>query len=186
MLVSCCDCDEPQFFKYTNSSLQVQNLDNRGQAPIIANGTALKKAYGIRMTVHCETTASIQSRFSFLNAAYAFSCRCEDPIQYLAKDSIVGLRIITLNRFDAEHEAGSDVSDHFKLNMLNTQYSFIDISQYLKQDAHVFYMNGDKNIVLDALLIQYPDQSGSNHFRIEMDLSDGRNFVQETDSIDLQ
>ena len=185
MLVACCDCDEPQFFKYTNSSLQVQNLDNRGQSAMPATGgIALKEAYGIRIKVHCETTASATVPFSFfLSSGYAFSCRCGEPVQYLAKDSITSLRIITINDFDTEHKAGSDITDHFKLN---AGYYFISIADYLKQEAPVFYMEADKNTILDALLIQYPNQSGTHRFRIEMNLSDGRTLSQETDTIDLQ
>lgn len=185
VLVACCDCDPPQLFKYTNSSLEVENLDNRGQYVAVAtNGTALKEAYGIRMKIQCKTTAFHQPRFSFLlNQSYAFSCRCEDPIQYHAKDSVVALRIITLDNFDPEHQAGSDITDYFKWY---GGYYFSEITSYIKQRAPVFYMEDDKQTTEDMLLMHYPPQSGIYSFRVEIDLSDGRTLTKDTDSIELQ
>lgn len=184
LLVACCDCDEPQLFRYTNSNLELQNLDNRGQAPVIAsNGIALKEAFGIRMTVKCETTAFKQPPVSFfINRSYALSCGCDPAIQYRAKDSVVALQIITLGDFDPQHLAGADVSAYFKLYFYN---SFTSISDYLEKDAKIFYYNEVKNINLDALLIVPPPENGVYQFRIEMELSDGRSFVQESSTIEL-
>lgn len=184
LLVACCDCEEPQLFKYTNSNLELQNLDNRGQAPVIANnGIALKEAFGIRMTVKCEATASVQPKVSFfINRSYAFSCGCDPAIQYLAKDSVVALRIITLEDFDPQHLAGADVSAYFKLY---TRNNFTGINEYLERNATVFYYDEAKNINLDALLMKAPTANGTFTFRVEMELSDGRSFAKESSTIEL-
>lgn len=185
MLVACCDCEDPQVFKYTNSSLEVQHLDNRGQSPVIAVGdVALKEAYGIRMTVKCERTAFKQPPFSlFLNRSYAFSCGCDPAVQHHAKDSITAIRIITLDDFDITHSAGSDISDYFRLYAWN---NFTSITDYLPKEAKVFYYDEPKNIELNALLMQPPVQPGFYRFRVEMDLSDGRSFIKETSIAELQ
>lgn len=185
MLVACCDCEEPQLFKYTNTSLELQHLDNRGQSPVIAtNDIALKEAYGISMTLRCEKTAYKAPPVSFfINRSYAFSCGCDPRVQYHPKDSVTAIRIITLDDFDPQHTSGSDISAYFKLYSWN---NFTGISDYLAKDAKIFYYEEPLNITLNALLMQPPALSGAYRFRVEMDLSDGRSFIKETSTIELQ
>ncbi|MBX2925153.1 MAG: DUF5034 domain-containing protein [Chitinophagaceae bacterium] len=185
MLVACCDCDDPQLFKYTNASLELQHLDNRGQSPATdEDGIALKEAYGIAMTLRCEPTVFKTAPFSlFLNQSYAFSCRCDAGVQHHAKDSVIAIRIITLEDFDAFHPAGTDISDYFRLYTWN---NFTTIADYLHKDARVFAYDEPKNIVMNALLINAPAAAGFYRFRVEMDLSDGRSLTKETSTIELQ
>ncbi|MBX3255111.1 MAG: DUF5034 domain-containing protein [Chitinophagaceae bacterium] len=185
MLVACCDCDDPQLFKYTNAGLELQHLDNRAQSPVIdEDGIALKEAYGIAMTLRCEPTAFKPAPFSFfLNQSYAFSCGCDAAVQHHAKDSVVAIRIITLENFDASHAAETDISDYFRLYTWN---SFTTITDYLHKDAKVFTYDEPQNIVMNALLITAPAAAGSYRFRVEMDLSDGRSLIKETSTIELQ
>ncbi|MCC6288202.1 MAG: DUF5034 domain-containing protein [Chitinophagaceae bacterium] len=184
VFISCCDCNEPQLFKYTNQSFDVKHLDNQGQSPVIpSNGTALKEAYGLRMTLTCETTVFKQAPVSFfINRSYAFSCGCDPEIQYLAKDSVIAIHIITLDDFDNQHLAGSDISEYFKLH---SQHTFISIAEYLQKIATIFYYDNPKTIILDALLMQPPLQSGNYRFKIKMTLSDGRSFTAEPSTIEL-
>lgn len=185
VLVACCDCEEPQLFKYTTASFYLQHLDNRGQSPVVAaDDTALKEAYGIRITVRCEKTARATPAFSFfLNRSYAFSCGCEAAIQYHPKDSIAAIRIITLNDFDAAHPSGSDISDYFKLYTWN---NFTSIDDYVGKEAKIFTYEEPKDIEMNALLMQPPAAPGSYSFRIEIDLSDGRTLIKETSTVELQ
>ncbi len=181
-LIACCGCDEPQLFMYTNSSLRLEHLDNRGTAPVVTTGTALRKAYGIRMNVHCQTTAFQQPAGSFfLHRAYAFRCDCGEPLQYHPKDSIIAMRIITLDGFDG-HPANTDISTYFQLKI---KHSFKSFSEYLLQSPTVFYTAEEKSLVLDAFLIP-PVSPGTYRFRAELDLSDGRTLAQETSPVELQ
>lgn len=184
-VLAACNCPDPQLFKYTNSSLLVEHLDNRGQSPVaITGGSALKAAYGIRMTIHCETTVFNTVPVGLLlNRSYATSWECPEPIQYHAKDSIVALRIISLGDFDNDHPAGSDISSAFKLFR---EQGFVSITDYLEEKPTVFYMEENKNIVLDALLISPPVNDGDYSFRVEIETSDGRQLIQDTSEILLQ
>ncbi len=182
--LACCDCQDPQLYKYTNNRLILQHVDNRGQSlEITTQGTALKEAYGIRITVEGETSAYlVPSTWSTLSRSYAFSCRCGAEIQYLPKDSITGLRIITLADFDAQHPAGTEVNDYFKLYTWN---DFVNIPDFLKGSAKIFYYDEPKQIILNALLMQAPEATGEFRFKVEIDLSDGRLFSGETSTITL-
>lgn len=180
-LIACCGCDTPQYFRYTNSSLRIEHLDNRGSSPIIATEAALSKAYGIRMHILCETTAKTAPSSFFLNKAYAFRCECAEPMQYHPKDSIIAMRIVVLDDFDNQ-PAGTDISSYFKLKL---QHSFKNFEEYLHQSATVFYTTDAKSLELDAFLIT-PIPNGTYRFRVELDLSDGRNLIRDTSPITLQ
>ena len=66
MLVACCDCEEPQLFKYTHTGLVLMHLDNHGQLPVITeDDPVLKEAYGIRMLLKAEAVAFQKPSFSF-------------------------------------------------------------------------------------------------------------------------
>ena len=184
MLVACCDCGEPQLFRYTNKVLELEHLDNRGQSAVVVAGEpALKEAYSIRLTVKGETTAFKTPSFSFfINRSYAFSCGCDPAIQYLPKDSITAIYVITVNDFDAQHPAGTDISAYFRLYTWN---NFTSIDDYLQKDAKIFSYDEPKQIILNALLMQPPASSGVYRFKIVMDLSDGRRFDKETSTIEL-
>lgn len=169
---------------YTNTTLELQHLNNSGQSAIVApENKVLKEAYGLRIRIGCETTACNRGRTSFfINPAYAFSCGCEAPIQYHPKDSVTGLKVITLNDFDALHPAGSDITARFKMF---SGYVFTDLAGYLESKPPVFNAHGVKNIVLDALLMEPAAQTGNHRFRVEVDLSDGRVLETETSMVEL-
>ncbi len=184
MLVACCDCEEPQLFKYTHTGLVLMHLDNHGRLPVItADDPVLKEAYGIRVLLKGEAVAFQQPSFSFfISRSYAFSCRCEATIQYLPKDSITGFRIITMNDFDPQHPAETDISDYFRLL---SGYDYSTITDFLHKEAEIFTYDNPRQIVLDAMLVHPPTQKGACRFRVEIDLSDGRKFIKETSTIEL-
>lgn len=184
MLVACCDCGDPQLFKYTHTGLVLMHLDNHGRLPVITeDDPVLKEAYGIRMLLKAEAVAFQKPSFSFfISRSYAFSCRCEASIQYLPKDSITGFRIITMNDFDPQHPAETDISDYFRLL---SGHDYSTITDFLHRKAEIFTYDNPRQIELDAMLVHPPAQKGGYRFRVQIDLSDGRKFIKETSIIEL-
>lgn len=182
--IACCDCSEPQYYQYTHTGMVLLNLDNRGQNPVIASDYPIPKAaYGIRIVLTTEATVWQKPAFSFfIQNAYAFSCKCEAGTQYLPRDSVINLRIYTLNDFDAQYPAGSEISDYFRI--LNSDH-YTTISDYVRQSGTTFSYKEPREVMLNIMLIQPPLQKGNYRFRIEIELSDGRKFDKETAMIEL-
>lgn len=183
--MACCDCEAPKYYNYTHTGMVLLNLDNRGQNPVIASDYPIpKEAYGIRIILTTEATARQKPAFSFfIQSAYAFSCKCEAGTQYLPRDSVVNLRIFTLNDFDAEYPAGSEISDYFRI--LSSDH-YTTVPGYLSQSGATFTYNEPREVLLNTMLLQPPVQKGNYRFRIEIELSDGRIFNKETDMIELR
>lgn len=182
--MACCDCEAPMYYQYTHTGMVLLNLDNQGQHPAIASDYPIRKeAYGIRIVLTTEAIARQKPAVSFfIQRADAFSCRCEAGIQYLPRESIVGFRIFSLDEFDSQHPAESEISDYFRIL---TSDRYTTISDYLHQSATVFTYNEPREEMLNIMLVQPPAQKGNYSFSIEIALSDGRIFKKETPVIEL-
>jgi hypothetical protein len=62
---------------------------------------------------------------SLLSTANAMGCRCDDELSYLALDNIVGLKVFTINSFDTNHDALTDISEYFRVYQ-NGRFRIID------------------------------------------------------------
>jgi hypothetical protein len=184
LVVSCCNCLGTVIHHYTNKTIVVSNLDNSGQAPqVTSSGSVFKSAYGIRVKLIREKTARIDKpRIVFGECAYARECFCQPPDQFLPNDSITAIRIITLNDFNSDHLASSDVSGYFKVYV---PYSFSTTDDYVKNTSASFNYDTDLQINIDLLLMTPPDSVGACQFRVQIVLSDGRTLEQDTPTIDF-
>lgn len=184
LIVSCCGgCGEPLELHYTNKEIIISSLDNRGEVPLVSSSTTfIKTAYGIRINFTRENIACIKKTNTFfIQSANALSCKCP-PDHYLPRDSITSLKIFTLNDFDSNHSANSDISDYFKVFKKNT---FTPISSYLKNSDSSLYYNQGYNQDTDILLMSPPTINNKHKFKVQIILSDGRVLEQETLLIEL-
>lgn len=184
IVVSCCECVDPIFQNYTNKAISINNLDNSGKEPIVSASTAIiKTAYGIRIQLHREKIACIEGPNSiFIQSAFATSCDCPPPYQFLPKDSITTIKILSLNDFNSNHSANSEISDYFKVF---NHYSFSTIQEYLKNTRSVLNYESEFEIKIDLLLMTAPTINNQQKFRVQITLSDGRILEQETSIIEL-
>ncbi|MFT6718716.1 MAG: hypothetical protein ACJAY8_001112, partial [Sphingobacteriales bacterium] len=86
LMVACCFCFPTMSFNYSNCSLEIQNLDNRGEKAIVSESNSFsKQAFGIRVLIQRERNACtvIGNNSIFFKSAYASSCECPPTRQYL-------------------------------------------------------------------------------------------------------
>ena len=184
VVISCCNCMETTTYYYSNRALSVSNLDGSGhQAVLSQSATILKKAYGIRVDLVREQVAcSPRWQSPFINSAYAFSCKCPPAQEYLARDSITSIRIITNFAFDSNHPAGSDVSAYFKIFKA---YTFYTIGDYLRYTPVTLHDQRELSVSIDFLLMEPPTLGSDHHFKVQYMLSDGRVLERETSPVKL-
>jgi len=184
LAISCCNCLDTLTHHYTNKTLAVSALDNSGQEPKeITTGSVVKAAYGIRVQLTREKIARLHKpRIVFGQAAYAYSCNCRATDEYLPNDSITAIRIITLQHFNNDHPANSDVSIYFKVYMSSRFYPLDD---YLKYMGATFYDETELQSSFNMLLMTPPASGGAHQFRVQFILSDGRILEQDTPTIDF-
>lgn len=194
IVVACCDCLDTVLKNYSNLSITVDNLDNGGEKPVVTNSTTVpKNAYGIKVNFHREIVAFNKKALpTFFQSAYAFSCECPPPLEILAKDSIVTFKIFSVYDFDSNHSSNSDISEFFKIFNYDS-YSTINVylnskinyGHYYSNSAWTLYDESELKFEMTLLLMTPPKINTTNKFRIQITLSDGRVFEQETTDIDF-
>jgi len=193
VVIACCDCGVPLLKNYSNQFLAVDNLDNSGEEPVVTTlPTVPKLAYGVRIYIKREIVACNHPVTpGFIQSAYAFSCDCPPALQIAAKDSIVAINLLSAYDFDADHVAGSDVTEYFRVFEYR---SFRTVNEYLEDqngfDDHTISRwtledESQLDFKLTMLLMKAPAIQVSNKFRIRVAFSDGRVLEQETTAIDL-
>ena len=185
---ACCPCDvETQHGNYSHKAIFLKNLDNRGEKAIESESLQLNKnAYGIRLYLTREknVVACVKQMNSFfIQSAYATSCECPPEFLYFPSDSIVSIKIFTVNNFDNQHSENLDITDYFKVAgsystigsyVANMNYTYADDFEYRGQE-----------LTLDLLLMTAPTANNKQQFEIQVTLSDGRILKQQTPEIEL-
>ncbi len=184
VLVSCCDCLDSTYLKYTFDSIETVHIDNSGQNPkYINSGTILKEAYGIQIKLSLNQLAFFKPlNFGAFNSTFAFDCECPPEIQYLAQDTISEIKIITLNDFDNNHLANSEISVYFKVY---TYSNYITIQEFIDTPENIYYEKPDKKFI-DIYLMQAPEITGEHQFKVEIGLSNGSILSSTTSLITLE
>ncbi len=183
-IVSCCNCGETFFKHYTNKSIWVNNLDNSGKLPVqMPADSIVKTAFGIRLQFTREETAFFKIPASlFIQNACATSCKCPPSVRYSPKEQVTAIKIFTLNEFDGNHPANSDISIYFKVYKQN---SFTFIKEFLNNLNLVFDNEIESEIDLDLLLMTPPTINKLHKFKVQVTFSDGRVLEEETPAIKL-
>jgi hypothetical protein len=177
------NCDDPEIYHYSFQSISVEHLDNSGPMPAVSSGPVLKHAYAVRVDIDREKIATIIAlpRFSFFQSAYA-SGDCA-PDEFIPADTLSSFKIFTLQDFDDNHAAGSDVSDYFRISNPSAYTALDDyIDMY---GASVVYNRGDLDTSLQILLMTPPTLNTTHQFRVQIELTDGRVLESTTTTIDL-
>ncbi len=183
LIVSCCDCAPPANFSYTNCSLVIQNIDNSGAQPVISEiGEIPKEAFGMRFEItRKENVCMAKSLPLFSSTAFATSCYCP-PDLYHPLDSIVWMKVLTVNNFDSLHLAGTDISAYFKV--VNRGYP--DIDSFINNSKAVLPYTLDSIFQFDVLLLTPADNNGPHEFKVQVSLSDGRLFEELSPMVNLR
>lgn len=170
---------------YSNTAFWLHHVNNSGVAPVVwAENAANKKAYGIRLQINREETACLQRKISlFSQPVYAFSCDCGAALEFIPRDTIQSIHIISLKQFDAANGSNSDVSAYFKVY---ENYSYTTIENYLKHAYITVHEEKELLLNLDLLLTNPPASlEQDQRFKVRITLSDGRILEQETTDIKL-
>lgn len=176
-------CEDAGIYQYSHKSFEVSAIDNSGSQPVVVtSGEVVERAFGIRLSVDRDQIASIfqHSDFSFFTPLSATDC---EPAHYIAEDSIVTLKVYTVEDFDAEHGAGSDVSEYFRF--FHHSY-YVALDDYIGVfGAETIINTGDLEKEIDLLLMTVPELNTTHQFKVQVVLSDGRVFEETTPTIDL-
>jgi hypothetical protein len=186
---SCCGCnEETQHENYSHQTIFLKNLDNSGKEAIESEALQLNKnAYGIRLYLEREKVVIAyekkQINSIFIQSAYATSCECPPEFLYFANDSIVSIKIFTVNDFDNLHLENSNITDYFKV-----AGSFSSIENYVKNLYYTYAEDFEywgRELKLDLLLMTAPTANNKQQFEVQVTLSDGRILKQKTLEIEL-
>lgn len=183
LITGCCDCPESTMLSYENCQLIVENLDNAGADPVITEtDTILKEAYGIRLLVERSQPMCQHNTIpGFGSAVFATSCSCDPDVIYTAIDSASAIKIITLNYFNSEYPANSDVSELF----LTPKYE--PVSTVLSRvGENVNYTFDEPNLNVDLLLFTPPQGSGTYRFKLIIEFTDGKILESQTKPVYLK
>jgi len=187
-----CGCGElPVSVSYSHKILIVKNLDNSGASAIESESLQLNKnAYGIRFYLIREKDiiARIkQTNSIFVQSMYAFTKAPCPEYFHFPSDSIVSIKIFTINDFDDQHLTDSDVTNYFRV-----AGSFSTIENYVAGVRYTFdwgYITDFEDFIaeikLDLLLMTPPTATNNHQFKVQVTLSDGRILEQLTTEVQL-
>jgi len=168
--------------------LLLKNLDNSGEKAIETESLQINKnSYGIRLYLTREKSiiACIkQKKIDFIQSAYAQDVICPPEYIFSPDDSIVSIKIVTINSFDNQHSENSDISDYFRV-----AHSYSTIENYVANmlytypsDSEVFF---EDKLSIDLLLMTTSTTNNKQQFEVQVALSDGRVLKQQTLEIEL-
>ncbi len=179
---SCCSCENTEVFEISTCSFAVEHINNSGEKPVITSEDEIgKNAYGIQLAMEKSESLCFHGKSLFIAPTLnAFKCDCLLD-EYIALDTIQDIRVRTVNDFDMEHPAGTDVSEYFFSDQEDVYISISDLM--LRINGPNFLYNGSSTFNL--LLLTAPMQGVEHQFNIEIDMTDGRSFIEQTDKVDL-
>ncbi len=183
-----CEKTQLHYFKFNNAFLQKVQLDVLG--PIYTGSTATEKAvfepmtFGIEITLTAELIAAANKRnFSIIPSAYAFRYNANE---YQLIDPINSFTINTINDFDDQHLAGSEVSEFFKTPYGGDYYpvtKLLDTINFFNTKRYSVDQLIDSKIIM---LRQDPILNTDQQFEICVGFVSGNKIIKETDVIQVQ
>ena len=190
LLLYSCGCDVERFINYTHKSMSLKNLDNGGKQAVESGFLKFNKnAYGIRLHLQIEEK-EVVARAKQINSIFVQSANATSvepcPYVYQAIDSIVSMKVFTINDFDNLHTANSEITGYFKVAQ-----AYLSVDNYVSNLTHsqVHRDNGrftrDGKIEIDLMLMTAPTTSNKHQFKVRVELSDGRVFEEQTAEISL-
>jgi hypothetical protein len=121
----------------------------------------------------------------FIQSAYAMiDCFCPSEYIFSPTDSIKTINIFTLNDFDNQHSENSDITDYFKV-----AHSYSSVKNHVANMQFTFEYDietkFEPELKIDLMLMTVPTANNNQQFKIQVVLSDGRIFEQQTPEIKL-
>ena len=171
--------------------LLVKNLDNSKEKPVQTEAIQINKnAYGVRLYLTREKyvvacAKPVNSFFFQSTYAAVDPPDCPDYV-FSANETIVSIKLFTLNKFDNQHAENSEITNYFK-----TPHSYSSIEdyvakiQYIYEDYVEFEKSWGQELIIDLLLMTAPAVNNLHQFKIQVKLSDGRILEQLTTEIEL-
>lgn len=156
---------------YENNSLNYEITDSLIFAPL---------SYGIKIHLDQKDIIS-QTKFNFslIQSVNAFT-KVKD--KYVLKDKVTAIQIKTLNDFDDNHLADSDITTYFNTlenGELITLESKLDVSDGLSENASYDFQ-------LDIFLVQNSTFNNKQQFEIIIKFDSGKTLSQHTDLIEIR
>jgi|SRR5690554_6152546 len=160
---ACCNCNDHVEEKfYTNTGFSLTNIDNSGNQPIESTSEYInKKAYGIRLQVNRSSVALLKKhtkQMLFSSSAYAFSCDCLPDVIFDHTDKVEAIEIFTLNDFNTDKPANSDITEYFK-----SHKRYDDVSYLVKNLNYDFPYKLKETEYFDLLLMIPPAEANVQH-----------------------
>ncbi|WP_443936741.1 DUF5034 domain-containing protein [Pedobacter sp. MW01-1-1] len=181
LLAACVDCDCPpaRTIYFTNKGLSLSHLDLSTQAIATSAGKVLSKNYGIRVEMKTDMLTLHKPRMSWSLMSAAYACSCQED-NFISKENIISLKIVSNNDFDATHPKNTDLSLYFKARKGVT---FIPILDYIKSSDDYY---GRRYAFSEGIFLQVPPTNSTKHaFKVIITLSDNRVIEAETTEIEL-
>jgi len=167
----------------------LRNLNNSGARAVESDALQFNKnAYGIRLFLTREVVDAVVARSKtrnsiFIQSAYATSIECPPRFIYNPNDTIVSIRIFTMNDFDNQHSENSDITAYFRI-----AHSFSTVENFVANMRYTYEVNFEnwwREVTIDLLLMTAPTTNGFHQFKVQIELSDGRILEQKTTEIEL-
>lgn len=193
-IVSCnyCKCSPSPDREYKYKELLITSMqysfegDSTYTVSQSSKDTLANNEYGISIQINYEliSQALPTKNFDFVNSAYACDCVLGNSF---SNDSLNNLRILTLNDFDNEHPAGTDITANFKI--LNQNYSpkyisYEPIDKFAGNYLYAIDYNGQTTLSL--YLSNTNKVSKSVAFEVIIDGANGTQYKAKTKSTFLK
>ena len=193
LFYSCrCPDIQTQYWYFSHKTLFLRNLDNRGAQPVESEALQFNKnAFGIRLVLEREVVSAAlprrQARSILIQPAYALSWECPPESIYFANDKVESIKIFTMNDFDNQRLANSDITDLFRVaRSFSTVEDFVANMRYdYASDFTSRFERWVRELKIDILLMTPPTANNKHQFEIQVALSDGRVLKQQTTEIEL-
>lgn len=175
-LIQSC-CTEEYQYKWTDFSIGI--LDNSGEYPVLTDNKEVNKnALGLRITLQ-DTVMYLAQNFTLVNECYATSCAEE----YTRINNLSSIKIITLLDYSSKYPKDSDITQLFMARESgNTKSTYISIDQIISNvngSSHTYngYSDFDLYLIDTTALIE------EQRFKVQLTMSDGNIFTQESDTL---
>jgi hypothetical protein len=182
-----CSDTETYYFEWNNTSLdnlEIYYEDEWLRYRQVDKLIFSPLTFGARINFNYELIAKLQDlNISLIQSAYALT---KPTDEYLLKDKTLSITIKTINDFDNELLAGSDISDYFKTLWAG---DFISINSRLNgtngiNESRISedYLNEE----YDIYLRENPSIGEKHQFEILMEFESGKILSEMTDEIEIR
>ncbi len=184
--VGCSDADT-HYFEWNNISLDKLEIYYENEWLRYRQSDKLTFApltFGTRIGFDYQMIAELKNiNISLIQPLYALTKQTDE---YILKDKILSISVKTINDFDSEHLAGSDISDYFKTLLAG---DFIPINSKLNgtNGINESRISEDSlNEEYDIYLRESPTIGNSHQFEIMIEFESGKILTKMTDEIEIK